>query len=149
MIGEHSRDTHATHRRIGTSFMRITKGELIGMPEIHVLGISGSLRKGSYNTALLNAAKELLPEGMTLEKFDLSAIPPYNEDIRALGYPKTVQEFRSHIAAANALLIATPEYNYSIPGKVASLSPAHPHTNACGRETADVVRGFIYRPRLV
>lgn len=86
------------------------------MGRIHVLGISGSLRKGSYNTALLAAASELLPEGMTLEKFDLSSIPLYNEDVRALGYPKPVLELRDRIAASDALLIATPEYNYSIPG---------------------------------
>jgi chromate reductase len=84
--------------------------------DIHVLGISGSLRKGSYNSALLNAASELLPEGMTLEKFDLSSIPFYNEDVRALGYPKAVQEFRDRLAAADAVLFATPEYNFSIPG---------------------------------
>jgi len=89
---------------------------LTGMAEIHVLGISGSLRRGSYNTGLLRAASELLPEGMTLQTFDLSSIPLYNDDVRALGYPKPVQEFRDRIAAADALLIATPEYNYSIPG---------------------------------
>jgi len=86
------------------------------MPVIHVLGISGSLRKGSYNTALLNAASELLPEGMTLEKFDLSPIPLYSEDMRALGYPRSVQEFRERIAAAEALLISSLEYNHSISG---------------------------------
>jgi len=86
------------------------------MEQIHVLGMSGSLRKGSYNTALLAAASELLPEGMTLERFDLSSIPLYNDDVRVLGYPKPVQELRDRIAAADALLIATPEYNYSIPG---------------------------------
>ncbi len=83
---------------------------------IHVLGFSGSLRRGSYNTALLRAAAELLPEGMTLETFDLAPIPLYNEDVRAAGYPEPVQEFRKRIATADALLIATPEYNYSIPG---------------------------------
>ena len=81
------------------------------MAEIHVLGTSGSLRKSSYNTALLTAASELLPEGVTLETFDLSLIPLYNEDVRSLGYPKAVKEFRDRIAAADALLIATPEYN--------------------------------------
>ena len=86
------------------------------MRVIHVLGISGSLRKDSYNTGLLNAASELLPESMTLEKYDLSRVPLYNDDVRAIGYPKPVQEFRERIAAADALLIATPEYNYSIPG---------------------------------
>jgi chromate reductase len=85
-------------------------------PSIHVLGFSGSLRKDSYNTALLRAAAELLPDGMTLETFDLSPIPLYNDDVRTAGYPDAVKDFRSRIAAADALLIATPEYNYSIPG---------------------------------
>jgi len=88
------------------------------MAEIYVLGFSGSLRKNSYNTRLLAAASELLPEGMTLETFDLSSIPLYNDDVRAVGFPKSVQRFRERIAAADALLIATPEYNYSIPGVV-------------------------------
>jgi chromate reductase, NAD(P)H dehydrogenase (quinone) len=84
--------------------------------DVHVLGISGSLRKGSYNTALLRAALNLLPEHMTMEIFDIAPIPLYNEDIRAQGYPKPVQHFCDRILAADALLIATPEYNYSIPG---------------------------------
>jgi chromate reductase len=88
----------------------------VEMVDIHVLGISGSLRKGSYNTRLLAAASELLPEGMTLETFDLSHIPLYNDDVRAVGFPKPVQQFRERIAVADALLIATPEYNFSIPG---------------------------------
>jgi len=53
---------------------------------------------------------------MTLEIFDLSSIPLYNDDVRALGFPKPVQELRDRIAEADALLIATPEYNFSIPG---------------------------------
>ena len=83
---------------------------------IHVLGFSGSLRKGSYNTALLAAAADLLPEGMTLETFDLSQIPLYNDDVRAAGYPVSAAAFRDRIAAADAILIVTPEYNFSIPG---------------------------------
>ena len=86
------------------------------MANIHVLGISGSLRKGSYNTRLLAAASELLPEGMALETFELSPIPLYNDDVRAAGFPRPVQQFRERIAAADALLMATPEYNFSIPG---------------------------------
>jgi len=92
------------------------KRGLVEMAGVRLLGVSGSLRKGSYNTALLRAASELLPEGMTLEIFDLSSIPLYNDDLRALGFPTPVQEFRDRIAAADALLIATPEYNFSIPG---------------------------------
>jgi chromate reductase len=83
---------------------------------LKVLGISGSLRKGSYNTAALRTAQELTPAGMTIEIFDLSPIPPYNEDVKNVGFPPPVQELRQRIAAADALLIATPEYNYSMSG---------------------------------
>ncbi len=83
---------------------------------LHVLGISGSLRKGSYNTAALRAAAELAPPRMTIEIFDLSSIPLFNADLWIAGFPEPVQHFRDRIAAADALLIATPEYNYSVPG---------------------------------
>lgn len=83
---------------------------------IHVLGFSGSLRQESYNTALLRAAGELLPDSMTLETFDLAPIPLYNEDVRREGFPVGVRQFRERIAQADALLIATPEYNLSISG---------------------------------
>ncbi len=83
---------------------------------ITVLGFAGSLRRGSYNRGALRAAQALAPEGMTVELFDLAPIPLYNDDLRAEGYPAPVQHFRERIAAADALLIATPEYNYSVPG---------------------------------
>lgn len=83
---------------------------------IRVLGVSGSLRKASYNTALLRAAAGLLPEGMTLEVFDIAPIPLYNQDVEDAGLPESVKRFRERIAAADALLIATPEYNYMVPG---------------------------------
>jgi chromate reductase len=87
------------------------------MPErIHVLGFAGSLRQGSFNRAALRAAVELAPEGMTIETFDISPIPAYNEDVKQKGFPPPVQEFREKIRTADALLIVTPEYNYSIPG---------------------------------
>ncbi len=79
-----------------------------------ILGISGSLRKHSYNTAALRAACELLPSGVTLEIFDLAPLPLYNEDIEP--FPPPVTAFRERIAHSDALLIATPEYNHSIPG---------------------------------
>ncbi len=78
---------------------------------IHVLGISGSLRKASNNAGLLRAAMEVLPENMTLEIFDLSSIPFYNEDLNVDGGPEPVKAFKAKIAQADALLIATPEYN--------------------------------------
>ena len=83
---------------------------------VKTLGISGSLRKGSYNTAALRAAAELLPEGMTLEMADIAQFPLYNEDIRQAGFPPPVQKLRDQIVAADALLFVTPEYNYSMSG---------------------------------
>jgi len=83
---------------------------------LNVLGISGSLRRGSFNTAVLRAAIELAPAGMTIDVADIRDIPPYDEDVRAAGLPPPVQRFRDAIAAADALLVVTPEYNYSLPG---------------------------------
>ena len=83
---------------------------------VHVLGFSGSLRQASYNSALLRAAAELLPEGMTLETFDLAPIPLYNQELDGPEPPEAVLRFKQRIAHVDALLIATPEYNYSIPG---------------------------------
>jgi chromate reductase, NAD(P)H dehydrogenase (quinone) len=81
-----------------------------------VLGICGSLRKGSYNMAALRAAIAQKPPGMTIEVADISQIPPYNEDVRQQGFPAPVETLRHQIAAADALLFACPEYNYSMSG---------------------------------
>jgi chromate reductase len=81
-----------------------------------ILGMSGSLRKGSYNTMALRAAQKLVPSGATMETVEIGNLPLYNDDLRAAGYPPVVQAFREKIAAADAVLIVTPEYNYSIPG---------------------------------
>jgi chromate reductase len=83
---------------------------------IKVVGISGSLRQGSYNSALLGAAAELLPEGMTLEVLALATLPFYNADVEQQGLPQIVQDFRARVAAGDAVLVAAPEYNFSIPG---------------------------------
>jgi chromate reductase len=102
---------------------------------LHVLGISGSLRAASYNTALLRAAATLMPAEMTFEQFDLAPLPMYNQDVNEQGMPDVVQHFRQRIAAADALLIATPEYNHSIPGVLknaidwASRPPDQPFNN--------------------
>jgi len=85
-------------------------------PALRVLGIAGSLRAGSHNRALLRAAQELAPAGMTIVTFDLDAIPPYNGDVEAQGFPAPVVAFKNAIAEADAVLIATPEYNHSFPG---------------------------------
>jgi len=81
-----------------------------------VVGISGSLRKGSYNTAALRAAQGLVPEGMTIEAAEIGDLPLYNDDVRLAGYPPAVQRLRGQLAAADAVLFVTPEYNYSISG---------------------------------
>ena len=83
---------------------------------VRILGIAGSLRRGSYNAATLRAAQELAPAGMTIERFDIAPIPLYNEDVRQQGFPPPVEDFRGRIKSADGLLIVTPEYNYSIPG---------------------------------
>lgn len=83
---------------------------------IHVLAFSGSLRKASFNTSLLREAATLLPEGMRLDLFDLTPLPFYNGDVEAAGMPEPVREFRARIAEADALLMACPEYNYSVTG---------------------------------
>jgi chromate reductase len=80
-----------------------------------ILGFAGSLRVASYNKALLRAAAELVPPGCELEIFDLEGIPLYNQD-REKEVPPRVAEFKAKIRSADALVIATPEYNYSVPG---------------------------------
>jgi chromate reductase len=86
---------------------------------MRILGISGSLRAGSHNTALLRAAAQLLPSGVQLELYDeLELVPPYNEDRDTHEPPEAVARLRSRIAEADAVLFATPEYNGSIPGQL-------------------------------
>ncbi|HTH50113.1 MAG TPA: NAD(P)H-dependent oxidoreductase [Candidatus Limnocylindria bacterium] len=80
-----------------------------------ILGIAGSLRRQSYNRAALRAAQQLLPPDATLEIVELEGIPLFNEDTEPAP-PAAVVEFKRRIRAADALLFATPEYNYSIPG---------------------------------
>jgi chromate reductase len=82
---------------------------------VSILGIPGSLRKASYNKAALRAAQELLPAGVTLEILDLDGIPPFNEDDERV-LPARVVELKARIRETDAIMIATPEYNYSVPG---------------------------------
>jgi chromate reductase, NAD(P)H dehydrogenase (quinone) len=84
---------------------------------LKILGISGSLRDGSYNTKLLRAASELLPPDADSELWDgLRAVPPYDEDDDVQPAPAGVAALREAIAGADAVLFATPEYNWSVPG---------------------------------
>jgi chromate reductase len=81
-----------------------------------VLGIAGSLREGSYNRSLLRATREFLPEDVELVEFDIGSLPFYDGDVEAAGDPEPVVELKDAIREADALLIATPEYNRGVPG---------------------------------
>jgi chromate reductase, NAD(P)H dehydrogenase (quinone) len=84
---------------------------------MRILGISGSLRSGSFNSGLLRAAQESAPHGVELELYDgLADLPPYDQDVQDHDPPEAVLDLRERIAAADAVLVATPEYNGSIPG---------------------------------
>jgi chromate reductase len=82
---------------------------------VRILGIAGSLRSGSYNRAALRAAVQLAPQGATIETFELNGIPGFSEDDER-GPPAIVVELKRRIREADAILLVTPEYNYSIPG---------------------------------
>lgn len=81
---------------------------------LRILGISGSARKNSFNTALLEAAKQLVPPGVMFETFDVSGLPLFNQDLEAEP-PRLVREFKEEIGKADAILFSTPEHNYSVP----------------------------------
>ena len=86
------------------------------MDEIRILGFAGSLRRASYNRGLIRAAVELAPPGIAVDVFDLGALPLYNQDVEDAGEPASVVAFKHAIAQADALLVATPEYNHGVPG---------------------------------
>lgn len=83
---------------------------------IRILGISGSLRRDSFNTALLRAAQELAPEGVEITLFDLKELPLYNGDVEAEGDPESVTALKEAIRNSDGVLFATPEYNHGITG---------------------------------
>jgi chromate reductase len=85
-----------------------------------ILAIAGSLRQGSYNRGLLRAAEELAPEWVEVQFFDIGTLPFFNEDVEAAGEPEAVRRFKEAIRNANAVLIATPEYNEAVPGVLAN-----------------------------
>ena len=94
--------------------MNVERGS--GGATIRVAGFAGSLRKASFNRALLRAAVELAPAGMTIEVLEIGAIPLFDADVEAEGDPAPVAEFKRGIGRADGLLIATPEYNLGVPG---------------------------------
>ena len=85
-----------------------------------ILALAGSLRQGSYNRGLLRAAEELAPAWIAVQFFDIGTLPHFNEDLEAAGDPEVVRRFKEAIRAANAVLIATPEYNGAVPGVLAN-----------------------------
>ena len=82
---------------------------------MQILGICGSLRKASLNMAALRACNELLPSGMTMRITSIADLPMFNQDVFDAGLPEPVKRFRAAVSAADGVLIATPEYNFSLP----------------------------------
>src|SRR5689334_373464 len=81
-----------------------------------IIGIAGSTRKGSYNAALLRTAVQVAPAGFEIEVASIAGIPLYDGDLESQGLPDVVSKLKDRIAAADGLLLVTPEYNHSIPG---------------------------------
>ena len=106
-----------------------------------IVGLSGSLRSGSFNTALLRAAAESMPAGATLEIGSIKGIPLYDADLeKASGIPDVVAALKERIVGANGLLLVTPEYNNSIPGVFKNA------IDWLSRPAADMPRVFGNRP---
>lgn len=105
-----------------------------------IAGISGSLRKGSFNTALLNAAADQAPAGVTVERHTIARIPVYDADLEAEDFPPAVTALKDAIAAADALLLVSPEYNNSIPGAFKNA------IDWASRPSADAARVFAGKP---
>jgi chromate reductase, NAD(P)H dehydrogenase (quinone) len=106
-----------------------------------ILGISGSLRKGSYNTALLRAAVSLMPDGATLEAGAITGIPLYDGDLEASqGIPPAVDSLKKKIVESQGLLLVTPEYNNSIPGVFKNA------IDWLSRPSSDIAKVFGGRP---
>ena len=100
-----------------------------------LLGVSGSLRKQSYNFGALRAIASILPEGVTFKTADIAQLPFYSADVEQTGLPDTVKKFRAEVAASDALIFAVPEYNFSLPGVLKNAlewlsRPPNPPANA-------------------
>src|SRR5436309_15401814 len=107
---------------------------------IKVLGISGSLRRGSYNSALLRAAQRLMPKEATLEMASIRGIPLYDGDVETQGIPAAVSQLKQAIVAADGVLLATPEYNNSLPGVLKNA------IDWLSRPSSDIKRVFGGKP---
>src|SRR3954465_11777835 len=129
-----------------------------------VVGFAGSLRRSSYNRALLRAAIELAPAELHIQPHELDALPLYNGDVEAAGVPQSVEALRAAIRQADALLIATPEYNHGVPGvlkntidwlsrppresalngKVAAIIGASPGMTGTARSQTQLRQAFVF-----
>ncbi len=105
-----------------------------------IVAVSGSLRKGSYNTALLSVAKELVSADVDFQIASIDGIPLFNEDLEKQGAPATVTALKEQLAGADGILISTPEYNYSIPGVLKNA------IDWVSRPNADIARVFHNKP---
>jgi chromate reductase, NAD(P)H dehydrogenase (quinone) len=132
--------------------------------QIRILGFAGSLRRASYNRGLVRAAGELAPTGIAVEVFDLTDLPLYNQDVEDAGEPASVVAFKHAMARADALLVATPEYNHGIPGvlknaidwasrprvtsplrdKSVAVMGASPGTGSTARAQAQLREAFVF-----
>jgi NAD(P)H-dependent FMN reductase len=107
---------------------------------VQLIGISGSLRRHSYNSGLLRAAREAMPAGSTLTIASIADVPLYNADTEAQGIPSTVEALKDAVAAADGLLLVTPEYNNGVPGVFKNA------IDWMSRPSADVPRVFGGKP---
>ena len=105
-----------------------------------ILGLSGSLRRGSFNAMLLRAAADMAPAGTTIEIGSIEGIPLYNQDVEDQGIPPAVQALKERVIATDGLLLVTPEYNGSIPGVFKNA------IDWLSRPPADIPRVFRERP---
>ena len=118
--------------------------------DFRILGLAGSLRRASFHRGIVRAAHEVAPEWMSCESFDLARIPYFNQDIEDQGNPDPVKELREKIRTYDAVLIATPEYDYAIPG-IPTSCPLHsytpiPHINGKARTPRPFALPRSYRP---
>ena len=112
--------------------------------DFRILGLAGSLRRASFHRGIVRAAHEVAPEWMGCESFDLARIPYFNQDLEDQGNPDPVKELREKIRAYEAVLIATPEYDYAIPGVLTAATPeARPERPASTEFITVVVRGAM------
>jgi chromate reductase len=108
---------------------------MVAQLPMKLLGVSGSLRKQSYNSGALRAIASNLPEGVSFKTAEISQLPFYSADVEQAGLPDTVKEFRAEVAASDALIFAVPEYNFSLPGVLKNAlewlsRPPNPPANA-------------------